>query len=50
MVSSCSHSPLLKGYSPGFTVDSCDADRAVVDEDDEDSVLVVAERGRFGLG
>lgn len=46
------NSPRLKGYSPGFTVDSCDAERLAVIADDEDSVLdvVMAERGKFGLG
>lgn len=49
------NSPRLKGYSPGFTVGSCDPERlgdCAGIADDEDSVLglFVAERGEYGLG
>lgn len=45
------NSPLLKGYSPGFTVGSCDAKRLGDWADDEESVLglEIAERGKCGL-
>lgn len=47
--------PRLKGYSPGFTLESCDAERlgdGAVIEDDEDSVLglLMAGRGKYALG
>lgn len=49
-----SDSPRLKGYSPGFTAASCEAERLedwTVKADEEDSVLglVMAERGEWGL-
>lgn len=45
------NSPRLKGYSPGFTAGSCDADRPGAGADDEDSVLglLTAARGKRGL-